>query len=47
MATLTPATLMGLKDIGDIQVGYKADLNVLDNNLNVSTTIFKEEIMNH
>ncbi len=40
MGTLNPAKLMGYKDIGDIQVGYKADLNILDNDMNVIETIF-------
>ena len=45
MATLNPAKLLGLKDVGDIQVGYRADLNILDDNLNVNTTVFNEEIL--
>lgn len=40
MGTLNPAKLMGYKDIGDIQVGYKADLNILDYDMNVIETIF-------
>ena len=44
MATLTPAKLMGLDNVGDIKVGAFADLNILDSELNVKTTIFNEEI---
>ena len=44
MATLTPAKLIGLKDIGDIKVGNLADLNILDKDLNVINTLFNEEI---
>ena len=40
MATKTPATLMGLDNIGDIKVGNLADLNILDRDLNVITTVF-------
>lgn len=47
MATLTPAKLMGLNNVGDIEVGYIADLNILDNDLNVKTTVFNEEILCH
>ena len=45
MATITPAKLMGLEDLGDIKIGNIADLNILDNNLNVTATIFDEEIL--
>ena len=42
MATITPAKLMGLNEVGDIKVGNIADLNILDSNLNVINTIFNE-----
>ena len=45
MATLNPARLMGYDNIGDIKEGYLADLNILDENLNIKTTIFKGEVL--
>ena len=45
MATLNPARLMGYDNIGDIKEGYLADLNILNNNLEVETTILNGEII--
>ncbi len=45
MATLNPARLMGYDNIGDIKEGYLADLNVLNDKLEVETTIFKGEVL--
>ncbi|MCR4875361.1 MAG: N-acetylglucosamine-6-phosphate deacetylase [Clostridia bacterium] len=45
MATLNPARLMGYDNIGDIKEGYLADLNILNNNLDVETTILNGEII--
>ena len=45
MATLNPARLMGYDNIGDIKEGYLADLNILDENLNIKTTLFKGEVL--
>ena len=42
--TSTPARVLGLPDRGKIQVGYKADLLVLDSNLEVVTTIASGKI---
>lgn len=38
MATLVPARLIGRKDCGDIAVGMRADLNLLDDKLNILQT---------
>ncbi len=45
MSTLNPARLMGYDNIGDIKEGYLADLNILNNNLDVETTILNGEII--
>ena len=45
MATLNPARLMGYDNIGDIKEGYLADLNILNNNLEVKTTILNGELI--
>ena len=37
MAALTPARLMGLKDRGDIKVGMRADINIINKELNYVT----------
>ena len=47
MATITPAKLMDLTDRGDIKEGYVAELNILDDNLEVLYTIFNEEVLPH
>ena len=39
MATLTPAKLTGLTDRGDIRPGLLADINLLDERLNVVKTL--------
>ncbi len=39
MASLTPATLMGLNDRGELKVGKRADLVMLDTNLDVIKVI--------
>ncbi|MGN0789691.1 MAG: N-acetylglucosamine-6-phosphate deacetylase [Christensenellales bacterium] len=38
MATRVPAKVMGLKDLGDLQVGMLADFNLLDTDFNVLAT---------
>ena len=45
MVTINPAKLMNLDNIGDIKVGYAADLNILDDNLKLINTIFKGEVL--
>lgn len=45
MSTLTPATLLNMKDRGDIAVGYLADLNIVDNAGKIIHTIFKGRII--
>ena len=45
MVTLNPAKLMKLDYIGDIQCGFAADLNILDDSLKLINTIFNEEIL--
>ena len=47
MATLTPAKLMNLDNRGDIKEGYMAELNILNENLEVLYTIFNEEVLPH
>ena len=43
MASTTPAKVMGLKDRGEIAVGKRADLIVLDKNLNIEKVMLKGE----
>ena len=45
MAILTPAKLMNMTDRGDIRVGYLADINILDNDLNIVNTVFNGKIV--
>ena len=45
MASLTPARVMGLIDRGSIEVGKRADICLLDNELNVNQVILKGEIV--
>ena len=45
MASLTPARVMGLTDRGSIEVGKRADICLLDNELNVNQVILKGEIV--
>ncbi|MFA6473162.1 MAG: amidohydrolase family protein, partial [Candidatus Latescibacterota bacterium] len=44
MTSSSPATILGLKDCGSIEKGYRADLVVLDNNFNLLYTIVNGEI---
>lgn len=39
MATKTPATIMKIKNIGEIKVGYAADFVIFDKDINVKQTI--------
>lgn len=39
MASLTPAKIMGLSDRGEIKVGKRADIVILDNDLNVELVV--------
>lgn len=39
MCTKTPARLMGREDIGDIAVGKKGDINILNDDLSISATL--------
>lgn len=41
MASLTPARLMGFYDRGEIAVGKRADLVILDDGLNLQKVILK------
>ena len=43
MASLTPARVMGLSDRGEIAVGKKADLLILDNDLQIKKVITDKE----
>ncbi len=43
MASLTPARLMGWKDVGELAVGKKADMLLLDENLNIQKVITNKE----
>lgn len=45
MCTKTPAKLIGRDDIGDIAVGKKGDINILDDSLKVFKTILGGEIV--
>ncbi len=45
MGTLNPARLIDAQNVGDIKIGYFADLNILDDNLNIITTIFDGKII--
>ena len=45
MASATPARVMGLCDRGRIEEGLRADLVILDNNLNVQNVIIKGELI--
>ena len=45
MITLNPARLMKLDNIGDIQCGYAADLNILNDNLEIIDTILDGKII--
>ncbi|MDD6101811.1 MAG: N-acetylglucosamine-6-phosphate deacetylase [Clostridiales bacterium] len=44
MATKTPATLMGLTNKGSIEVGYDADILVIDDEMNLSKVIIKGKV---
>lgn len=44
MATKTPATLMGIKNKGEIKVGYDADILVIDDEMNLDKVIIKGSI---
>ncbi len=39
MLSLNPALSLGIRDLGDIRPGYKADFTVIDSELNVKATI--------
>ena len=43
MASLTPARLMGWKDVGELAVGKKADMILMDENLNIQKVITNKE----
>ena len=43
MASLTPARLMGFDDRGELAVGKRADIVVLDGELSVQSVILKGE----
>lgn len=43
MASLTPARLMGWKDCGEIALGKRADLIIMDENLQVKKVITNKE----
>jgi N-acetylglucosamine-6-phosphate deacetylase len=43
MTALTPAKIMGLQDVGCIQVGKKADMLIVDENLDVKKVITNKE----
>lgn len=45
MAITNPAKLMGLKDRGNILPGFIADLNILDDNLNIVQTLVDGDIV--
>ena len=45
MISLNPAKLMKLDNLGDIQSGYIADLNILDDNLNILNTLLNGEFI--
>ena len=45
MGTLNPAKLIDAQNVGDIKIRYFADLNILDDNLNIITTIFDGKII--
>jgi N-acetylglucosamine-6-phosphate deacetylase len=44
MASATPARLMGLSDRGTLEVGKRADILVLNKDLEIKNIIFKGEI---
>ncbi len=39
MCTKTPAKLMGREDIGDIAVGKRGDINILNDDLSIFATV--------
>ena len=45
MASLTPARVMGFSDRGEIAVGKRADLVMLDDNLNLQKVILKGDVV--
>ena len=48
MASRNPARLMGLDDIGEIQVGKRADLILFtmeDNNMDINQTIINGDVV--
>ena len=47
MATINPAKLANVNNMGNIKVGYLGDLNILNENLELLTTVFKEKIYPH
>ena len=47
MGTLNPAKLIDAQNVGDIKIGYFADLNILNDNLNIISTVFRGEILRY
>lgn len=45
MSILTPSRLMNMTDRGDIKVDYLADVNILDDDLNIINTIFNGKVI--
>ncbi len=45
MATINPATMMGLKDRGDIKVGMLADINIMNDKYEIEQTILNGMII--
>ena len=45
MCTKTPAKLMGRDDIGDIAVGKRADINILNDDLSIFATLLDGELV--
>ena len=45
MSSYTPAKSIGLSGVGDIEVGYYADLIILDQDLNINKTIIGGEVV--
>ena len=43
MASLSPARLMGWKDVGELAVGKRADMLLLDENLEIKKVITEKE----